>query len=95
MKQTEERHSESRMREIRPSGSMRGKDVSGHWPCAFHPVASFPTLLNYTANEQQRRTALEEQAYSESSFLRIVSAFLGSVTRRISSPFLAEGMEAK
>ena len=45
MKQTEERHSESRMREIRPSGSMRGKDVGGHWPCAFHPVASFPTLL--------------------------------------------------
>jgi hypothetical protein len=45
MKQTEERHSESRMREIRPSGSMRGKDVSGHWPCAFHPGASFPTLL--------------------------------------------------
>ncbi len=36
----------SRMREIRSSGSMRGKEVGGHWPCASHPVASFPTLLN-------------------------------------------------
>ncbi len=65
MKQTEEQHSESRMRkpkhnadrlpegspqsEVQPSqirkfGSMWGREVGGHWPCASHPVTSFPTL---------------------------------------------------
>ena len=44
MKQTEERHSESRMQEICSSGLMRGKEVGGHWPCASHAVASLPTL---------------------------------------------------
>jgi hypothetical protein len=39
MKQTEERHSESRMREIRPSGSMRGsKGVA-------YRLTLLPTLL--------------------------------------------------
>ncbi len=44
MKQTEERHSESRMRQICKSGSMRGMEVGGHWPWASHSVASIPTL---------------------------------------------------
>ncbi len=38
MKQTEERHSESRMREIRPSGSMRGSSGA-----ATPPVAPYST----------------------------------------------------
>jgi hypothetical protein len=38
MKQTEERHSESRMRQICMSGSMRGSPPGGHWPRAFHPA---------------------------------------------------------
>jgi len=44
MKQTEERHSESRMRQICKSGSMRGMEVGGHWPWASHSATSVPTL---------------------------------------------------
>ena len=37
-KQTEERHSESRMRQIRKSGSMRGREASdGFSPYSTHP----------------------------------------------------------
>jgi hypothetical protein len=38
MKQTEERHSESRMRAIRTSGSMRGSPLAVIGPRASHPV---------------------------------------------------------
>ena len=38
MKQTEERHSESRMHEICLSGLMGGSPPGGHWPRAFHPT---------------------------------------------------------
>ena len=45
MKQTEERHSESRMRAIRTSGSMRGSLPGGHWPSRLSSRLGLPTLL--------------------------------------------------
>ena len=53
MKQTEERHSESRMREIRTSGLMRGREVGSHWLCASQSVASLSTLLIARVGEGQ------------------------------------------
>jgi hypothetical protein len=46
MKRTEERHSESRMRAIRTSGSMRGSPPGGHWPSRLSSRLGLPTLLN-------------------------------------------------
>src|SRR5437764_5878807 len=36
---------ESRMREIRTSGSTRGRESGGHWRHASHPVLSLSTLV--------------------------------------------------
>jgi hypothetical protein len=45
MKQTEERHSESRMRAIRTSGSMRVSPSGGQWPSRLSSRLGLPTLL--------------------------------------------------
>jgi hypothetical protein len=45
MKQTEERHSESRMRAIRTSGSMRESPSGGQWPSRLSSRLGLPTLL--------------------------------------------------
>ena len=57
-KEIGEQHSESRMREIRTSGSMRGREVGGQWPLACNPVTSFPTLPQRTEGNGTRLTAM-------------------------------------
>jgi hypothetical protein len=44
---------ESRMREIRTSGSTRGRESGGHWRHASHPVLSLSTLLRERQFEQE------------------------------------------
>ncbi len=46
---------ESRMREIRTSGSTRGRESGGHWFCASHSV--LPSLLYWILGFVPRRGA--------------------------------------
>ena len=44
-KESDKQHSESRMREIRTSGLMRGRPPGGHWPSRLSSRLGLPTLL--------------------------------------------------
>jgi hypothetical protein len=79
-----------------------GKPIASSSPDDLTPVGAV-LRTGYSVLPSTRRCkravtllrAKRNSPYSASSFLRTASALLESVTRRISRPFFAEGIEAR